>query len=68
MSDARTIRRIGVVGAGTMGAGIAQVMAAAGLDVTLVDQTDAFVAKGLATVTSGLDRLVSKGKMDAGER
>ncbi|MGN6484558.1 MAG: 3-hydroxyacyl-CoA dehydrogenase NAD-binding domain-containing protein, partial [Thermomicrobiales bacterium] len=51
-----------------MGAGIAQVMAAAGLDVTLVDQKDAFVARGLATVTSGLDRLVAKGKMEAGER
>jgi 3-hydroxybutyryl-CoA dehydrogenase len=68
MSDGRSIQRIGVVGAGTMGAGIAQVMAAAGLDVTLVDQKDAFVARGLATVTSGLDRLVAKGKMEAGER
>ncbi|MGC4107561.1 MAG: 3-hydroxybutyryl-CoA dehydrogenase [Thermomicrobiales bacterium] len=62
------VQRIGVVGAGTMGAGIAQVMAHAGIAVTLVDQTDAFLAKGLSTITSGLDRLVAKGRIDATER
>lgn len=68
MSDHTDITRVGIVGAGTMGAGIAQVMAQAGLSVTLIDQTEAFVAKGLATVAVGLDRLVSKGRLDASER
>ena len=68
MSGTQEIARVGVVGAGTMGAGIAQVMAAAGLAVTLVDQAEDFVAKGLATITSGLDRQVAKGRLDAGER
>lgn len=68
MSGTQEIARIGVVGAGTMGAGIAQVMAAAGLAVTLVDQAEDFVAKGIATITSGLDRQVAKGRLDAGER
>jgi len=68
MSGTQEIARVGVVGAGTMGAGIAQVMAAAGLAVTLVDQAEDFVAKGIATITSGLDRQVAKGRLDAGER
>jgi len=64
----RPIERVGVVGAGTMGAGIAQVMATAGIAVTLVDQTEAFVEKGIASIAAGLDRLVSKGRFDAAER
>lgn len=68
MSEHTAVARVGVVGAGTMGAGIAQVMAQAGIAVTLVDQTDAFIAKGLATITAGLDRSVSKGRLSAAER
>ncbi|MGE0674821.1 MAG: 3-hydroxyacyl-CoA dehydrogenase NAD-binding domain-containing protein, partial [Methylibium sp.] len=56
---------IGVIGAGTMGNGIAQVCAMAGLDVTLVDVSDAAVARGLATLGSSLERLVKKDKLTA---
>lgn len=54
---------IGVIGAGTMGNGIAQVCAMAGLDVTLVDVSDAAVARGLATLGNSLERLVKKDKL-----
>ncbi|KQW66092.1 3-hydroxybutyryl-CoA dehydrogenase [Methylibium sp. Root1272] len=56
-------QRIGVIGAGTMGNGIAQVCAMAGLDVTLVDVSDAAVARGLATLGKSLERLVKKDKL-----
>ena len=54
---------VGVIGAGTMGNGIAQVMAAAGLDVVLNDINQAAVDKGLAAVGASLNRLVSREKM-----
>jgi 3-hydroxybutyryl-CoA dehydrogenase len=62
------IRRIGVVGAGTMGRGIAQVAAQSGFDVLLVDISGAALAKGLATIGKSLERLVGKGKLTAEER
>lgn len=58
------IQKIGIIGAGTMGNGIAQVAAAAGLDVVMVDISDEAVAKGLATVGGSLDRLIKKDKLD----
>lgn len=57
------IRRIGVVGAGTMGNGIAQTLAVAGLDVVMTDVADAALQRGLKTVGNSLDRLVKKEKM-----
>jgi 3-hydroxybutyryl-CoA dehydrogenase len=54
------IVRIGVVGAGQMGNGIAQVAAAAGYDVTCTDITDAALARGRKTVSDSLGRLVKK--------
>jgi 3-hydroxybutyryl-CoA dehydrogenase len=54
------IERIGVVGAGQMGAGIAQVAAQAGLQVTVSDINDAAVERGKGAVTSSLARLVKK--------
>ena len=63
-----TVIRIGVVGAGTMGNGIAQVCAVAGLPVTMVDIADAAVQRGLATVSKSLDRLVSKDKLSAADK
>ncbi len=54
---------VGIIGAGTMGNGIAQACAVAGLQVVMVDVTDAAVAKGLATVSGSLDRLVKKEKI-----
>jgi 3-hydroxybutyryl-CoA dehydrogenase len=61
------VRTIGIIGAGTMGSGIAQVSVTAGLDVILVDVSEAAVDKGAATVMRNLDRLVVKGKMSAME-
>lgn len=62
------IQSVGIIGAGTMGNGIAQVSAAAGLSVTMVDISDAAVARGLATVGGSLDRLVKKEKMTVADR
>ena len=59
------IQTIGVIGAGTMGNGIAQACAASGLDVVMVDIDDAAVQRGLATVSASFDRLVKKGKLTA---
>ncbi len=57
--------RILVVGAGQMGAGIAQVAAQSGHDVLLADRADEFVARGMATITKNLDRSVEKGRLTA---
>ncbi len=62
------VSTIGVIGAGTMGSGIAQVSATAGLNAILVDVSEAAVDKGVATVTRNLDRLVAKGKLSAAEK
>lgn len=62
------IRKFGVVGAGTMGNGIAQVAAQSGFDVVLVDIASAALAKGLATIDKSLERLVAKGKLSGEER
>ena len=62
------IRRIGVVGAGTMGHGIAQVAAASGYDVVLVDVAPQALERGLAQIGKSLEKLESKGKLTAGER
>ncbi|GJH21400.1 3-hydroxybutyryl-CoA dehydrogenase [Caballeronia novacaledonica] len=59
------IETIGVVGAGTMGSGIAQAAAVAGLDVVMIDVSEAALGKGSAAVRASLARLVSKGKLDA---
>jgi len=54
--------RVAVVGAGTMGAGIAQVCAAAGCKVALQDVQQAFVDKGIARISEFLDKGIAKGK------
>jgi 3-hydroxybutyryl-CoA dehydrogenase len=59
------IKKVCVLGAGIMGAGIAQVAAEAGFEVTMRDIEDRFVEKGLKTIKGNLDRAVSKGKMEA---
>ena len=56
---------IGVVGAGTMGAGIAQLALAAGHEVILYDVDDAAIARAQARIGDGLDRLAAKGRLDA---
>jgi 3-hydroxybutyryl-CoA dehydrogenase len=54
---------VGIIGAGTMGNGIAQACAVAGLNVVMVDVAEAAVAKGIATVSGSLDRLLKKEKI-----
>ncbi len=62
------IRLIGVIGAGQMGNGIAQVIAAGGFQVRLLDVSEAALAKGMATIERNLDRLATRGKIAAGDR
>ena len=63
-----TIKKVGVVGAGQMGNGIAHVAAAAGLSVVMRDLDDRLVGRGLDTIAKNLQRGVDKGKMTAGEK
>jgi len=63
-----TITSIGIIGAGTMGNGIAQVAASAGYDVVLLDVSDAALEKGLATLSNSLDRLIKKEVMNAEQK
>ena len=60
-----TIKTLGVMGAGTMGAGIAQIGAQAGLDVTLVDVDIKFVDQAIKTMVKNWDKSVSKGKLSS---
>jgi 3-hydroxybutyryl-CoA dehydrogenase len=62
------ITKVGVLGAGAMGAGIAQVSAQAGLQVCLADIDQKFVDKGMNGIVKSLSRLVEKGKMPAEEQ
>ncbi|ESS15413.1 putative 3-hydroxybutyryl-CoA dehydrogenase [Betaproteobacteria bacterium MOLA814] len=57
------IQTIGIIGAGTMGNGIAQACATRGIDVVMVDINQAGVDAGLATIAKSLDRLIKKEKM-----
>ncbi len=58
-----SIQTVGIIGAGTMGNGIAQACAVAGLNVVMVDISDAAVQKGLASIAGSLDRLIKKEKL-----
>ncbi len=62
------IQTLGVIGAGTMGNGIAQIAAQAGLAVTMIDIDEKAVDRGLQTLTRNLDRLVSKDKLSQADR
>jgi len=62
------MQTVGVVGAGTMGNGIAQVLAASGRKVLLAEASDDLLQKGIGRVAGGLDRLVKKGKMTEAEK
>jgi 3-hydroxybutyryl-CoA dehydrogenase len=57
------IERVGVIGAGTMGSGIAQACAVAGIDVVMVDVAQAAVERGVATIGGSLERLQKKDKI-----
>jgi 3-hydroxybutyryl-CoA dehydrogenase len=58
-----SIKKIAVIGAGTMGNGIAHVAAGSGYDVVMVDTSDDMVARGLSTITKNLGRMVQKEKI-----
>jgi 3-hydroxybutyryl-CoA dehydrogenase len=62
------IKTVGVIGAGTMGNGIAQVTAAAGYNVVMTDIKDEFLAKGMATIEKSLDRQIKKGTLQEAEK
>jgi 3-hydroxybutyryl-CoA dehydrogenase len=62
------IKRVGVIGAGQMGNGIAQTFAVNGVEVVMLDINDDATAKGLATITKSLDRFVAKEKIKAEDR
>jgi 3-hydroxybutyryl-CoA dehydrogenase len=62
------IKRVGLVGAGTMGNGIAHVFARAGYNVVLCDVEQRFVDRGMATIGKNLDREVVKNKISAEEK
>ncbi len=63
--ETTTIRQIAVIGAGAMGAGIAQTAATAGLSVTMLDVDDAAVSRGMQMIAGSLDRIVKKGTLTA---
>ncbi len=63
-----SIQTVGIIGAGTMGNGIAQACAVVGVQVVMVDISEAAVAKGIATVSGSLDRLIKKEKLTEAEK
>ncbi len=65
---ARELNEVGVVGLGTMGAGIAEVLARAGLSVTAVEVDDEALARGRAQLEQSTDRAVTRGKLDPADR
>jgi len=62
------IKKIGVVGAGIMGSGIAQVASTAGFNVVLNDIEDQYLDRGISAISSSLDRMVKKEKISAEEK
>src|SRR5271169_5593422 len=62
------IKRVGVIGAGTMGNGIAHVLARCGFSVVLCDVEERFLDRGLATIAKNLDREVAKNKIAADDK
>jgi 3-hydroxybutyryl-CoA dehydrogenase len=58
-----SIKKIAVIGAGTMGNGIAHVAAQSGYDVVMVDTSDDYLSRGLATITKNFGRMVQKEKI-----
>jgi len=66
--SAMRIHSVGIIGAGTMGNGIAQACAVSGISVVMVDISEAAVAKGMANVDSSLERLVKKEKISEADK
>jgi 3-hydroxybutyryl-CoA dehydrogenase len=68
MSETAGFERVAVIGAGTMGSGIAQVCAQSGVAVSVCDTSEAALARGRKTVDGSLERIVAKGKLTAEAR
>jgi 3-hydroxyacyl-CoA dehydrogenase len=66
--EPRRIAAAGVIGAGTMGGGIAIAFANAGIPVTLLDANEAGLTRGLATVDATFESMVKRGRIDAAEK
>ncbi len=62
------IQTVGIIGAGTMGSGIAQACAVSGIDAVMQDIDEAAVERGLRTIAGSLDRLVKKGSLDEAKK
>ena len=62
------LQKIGVIGAGQMGSGIAQVAATAGYTIHMLDLSQEQIAKAMATIARNLDRQIAKGRLDAAEK
>jgi 3-hydroxybutyryl-CoA dehydrogenase len=62
------IKKIGIVGCGLMGSGIAEISAKAGYDVVVVEVTEEFLKKGISRIESSTQKAVDKGKATAEER
>ncbi|MHB8906638.1 MAG: 3-hydroxybutyryl-CoA dehydrogenase [Melioribacteraceae bacterium] len=62
------MKNVAVIGAGTMGSGIAQVFAANNFNVTLVDTEQTYLDKGIKTISSSLDRLIKKNSITADQK
>jgi len=63
-----TMKKIGVIGAGTMGNGIAQAFGVAGFDVVMTDVSGAALQRGLETLSGSFDRLIKKDKMTEAQK
>jgi len=63
-----SIQTVGIIGAGTMGNGIAQACAVSGVNVVMLDISEAAVSKGLNTIASSLDRLIKKEKITEADK
>src|SRR4030042_20624 len=62
------LQRVGVVGAGLMGGGIAEVCARAGLEVAVIEVNEEFAAAGRRRVENSLNKAVDRGKLAGGDR
>ncbi|MCW8158344.1 3-hydroxybutyryl-CoA dehydrogenase [Stutzerimonas xanthomarina] len=58
------ISKVGIIGAGTMGSGIAQICAMSGVQVTMLDISETALSQGVSAVDRSLERLISKGQLD----
>ncbi len=66
--DAQDVRHVAVLGCGLMGSGIAEVVARAGIGVTVLEPTDELLATGRAKIEASTGRAVERGKLDAADR